>query len=257
MNMVIGYLFAAFDFSLAGGASSAVLATAAVTSFENGISTNPAMVARLGRFGCSLFYANPYSVDGLHFSRAGFNLAKPVRIGFGISGLGMDGYQELTFTAAAAFPVGRSFSWGIGLEGLYLGIRDFGADFVPALDLGILWQEESYALGLAVDRLNQPRLRSGDGLPVALHAGGLLKPVKSLSVSADFVKEKNAGERFLAGAEFEVVRGCGLRAGIGVNPFIVAAGVGLRYRSFRLDYGLRFHPRLKETHAIGLGVTGE
>jgi hypothetical protein len=247
-------LFASFEFTAPGGASAAMLTTAALVSPSNSVFANPAMLARLTGKNLSFSYAEPYTIPGLNFNQIAGNLKKPMNLGLGVAALGMKDYQEFTFSVAAGFPLGPAFAYGLAVQGLYVGIAGFGADFVPAVDIGLLWYNERYTIGLVIDNLNQPRNSSGDELPVKLGVGAAVTPVENFTVSADLVKEKSYGERLLTGTKFQLGRCLALRLGLGTNPFVIAAGAGVSYKLFRVDYACRFHSRLKETHLIGFGM---
>lgn len=254
MNLLIVSLLGSFEFTGPEGGFSAVLTTTALVSVENSVFTNPAMLAQLPGYNLTFFHTNPYNIAGLNFNQIALNLKRPVNLGFGVAGFGTEGYEELTFSLGTAFPLAAGLFYGLALQGLSVAVVGYGTDLVPAFDFGLLCNKEKYTLGLAIDNLNQPRNQAGDELPAQLKLGMVFRPVENLKLGADLLKIKGYGERLRTGVELQLVPVFALRLGLGTNPVVVAGGVGGSYKCFRVDYTCRFHPRLKETHIIGLGI---
>lgn len=254
MNFVIFYVLASFEFVEPGGVSTSMVVTCALVSPQNAVFANPAMLAQLNGYDLSFSCTQPYAVAGLTSSQIAVNLKKPVNLGLGVMGLGTEGYEEATLSLGTAFSFSPELSYGFALQGLYLSVAGYGRDLVPAFDLGVVWNKQKYSVGFVIDNLNQPRNSAGDELPAKIGLGAVVKPAGNLKLALDVIREKNLGERLSAGAEFELVPLFALRLGFGTNPFLVAIGAGAVYKSVRVDYACRFHPRLKETHLIGLGI---
>jgi len=94
-------------------------------------------------------------------------------------------------------------------------------------------------------------------LPRSLRAGVSYKPIENWTVAMDL------GDRLHAGTEYWVTDQLGIRAGVQKDldtrkdfseSLLYAAGVGLKYSVFGIDYAYEHHPVLPATHRFGLTV---
>jgi hypothetical protein len=80
---------------------------------------------------------------------------------------------------------------------------------------------------------------------------GSWRPVDDLLLALDLSRERS-DEDAAFGAEFRLVPQLGLRIGVGVAPLRYAAGLGAEVGPLGFEYAYQFHPKLKETHVLGL-----
>lgn len=250
--MIIFYLIAIFDFNEPGGPSSAYFANSTIISLYDATAINPASLPRIGNNGLALVYTKPFGLSTLTYNRLILNLNRPA-LGFSFSSLGQTGYYEHTFTLATGFALNKNFSYGIILKGYNVNIRDYGNDFFPSLNLGILFKQSTYRLALVFADMNNPKSKQGDLIPASLQIGGLLNSFNGFSLSCDFLKN-TVSERFLGGIELNLLPIFSLRFGVATNPYLIAGGFGVSLKNLSIDYGYRYHPRLKETHVLSLSL---
>lgn len=250
--MIIFFFLLFFDFNEAGGPSSAYLAnSSSITSFD-ATAFNPAVLPRIGFHSLALVHTNPYKISSLTYNRIVLNWNRPA-FGFSFSSFGQTGYRENILSLASAFALNNNFSYGFIFKGYYLQINDYGSDFFPSLNLGVLYSQYNYRLAAVVEDLNNPKNRTGDLIPVSLRIGGTLIPNHSLSISIDLLKTVDF-ERCFAGIEFNLLPIFSLRTGIATNPYFIASGFGFLYKHLSFDYTYRFHPKLKETGVFSLTI---
>lgn len=250
--MLLFFFLTIFDFKEPGGPGTGIFANTANQTIYEGTAINPAVLPRIGTTGIGLVYTQPFGITGLTYNRLVLSFARPA-IGFAFANLAQVGYYEYTFSIAKAFLINEYFSYGLILKGYYLNINDYGNDFIPGINLGVLLGKRNYWLAIVFEDLNNPRSRQGDVIPLTLRIGGSFYPVPNLSVKMDWLRNAN-WEGIRAGLELNLLPIFSLRTGFGTNPYQLALGFGISFKNLSFDYGCRYHPRLKETHILSLAI---
>ena len=250
--MIIFFFLLIFDFNETGGPASAYLANSSSISSFDATAINPAILPRIEHHGLALVHTKPFGISSLTYSRLIINWIRPA-LGFSFSSFGQTGYQENILSLATAFAVNNNISYGIIFKGYYLKINDYGSDFFPSLNLGVLYTNNNYRLAAVFEDLNNPKNRIGDLIPLSLRIGGTLIPNNNLSFSIDFLKNINF-ERFFAGIEFDLLPIFSFRTGVATNPYLIAGGFGFFFKHLCFDYAYQYHPKLKETHVFSLAI---
>ena len=250
--MTIFYLIAIFEFNEPGGPSAAYFANSTLISLYDATAINPAALPRIGDNGLALVYTKPFGLNTLTYNRLILNLNRPA-LGFSFSSQGQTGYYEHTFTLGAGFAINNNFSYGIILKGYQLNISDYGNDFFPSLNLGILFRQNTYRLALVFADINNPKSKQGDLIPASFHLGASLMPVNGFSLSCDFIRNADY-ERFLGGVEFNLLPIFSLFFGVATNPYLIGGGFAISFKNLRFDYAYRYHPKLKETQVLSLSL---
>jgi len=245
-------LIAIFDFNEPGGPSTVLFNNTTTISLYDATAINPAALPRIGSNGIGVVYTKPFGIGRLSYNRFVLNLDRPA-FGFSLSALGQTGYYEYTFTFAKGFVVDNNFSYGLLLKGYVVKIKDYGDDFIPGFNLGMLYKQNIYRLAVVLTDLNNPKTRAGDLIPMALRVGVTFAPVTNFSLSSNFLRSAES-ERFFGGVEFQLLPIFILRIGVATNPYLVAGGFGISLRNLSLDYSYRYHPSLKETHILSLSL---
>lgn len=245
-------LVRAFEFIPRFGTAGAMLAGAAVDDWQVQFSHNPALTTESGRLAGAAAYCVPFGLADVHCAAAcaGSKVGTWAG-GIRLTSLSFDAYRETDVHAIAGWEPVPGLSAGIGAHWMMVDKGRYGADGVPKLDAGALWQTGRLRLGAAALGVNMPRFVNGDEIGLRLLAGAAFRPVEDLVLALDlFRHQEQQGADF--GVEFRIVPVLSLRAGGGVGPLNYAAGVRVAVGVLALDYAYRFHPQLKETHAVGL-----
>lgn len=250
MQLILFFFILIFDFNEPGGPSSACFTGSTQISLYDATAVNPAILSRIEHPSLALVHTKPFTISTLNYNRLVMNLNRP-NFGFAVSSLGQTGYYEYCFSLATAFAVNNHFSYGLILKGNYVNIGEYGSDFLPSLNLGILYLNSNYRVAVVLEDVNNPKSRQGDLIPATLRIGGALTPTNNFSFSGDFLKSTTY-ERMLAGVNFVMVPMISLRAGVATNPYLLSAGFGVSFKTLSFDYAFRFHTQLKETHIISL-----
>ncbi|MEO0093711.1 MAG: hypothetical protein ABIK67_05600 [candidate division WOR-3 bacterium] len=250
--MLILFLWTIFEFYEPGGPGSSYFASTTNNSFYSATAINPAMLSRIDKSGIGLVICQPYGISNLTYSRLAGNLNRP-SLGLSLATLGQTGYHEYTFTFALSFPIDKYFSYGLILKGYYLNIENYGDDLFFGLNLGLLYQQRTYRVGIVIEDLNKPRSYQGDLIITTLRIGATFLPTDNLTFSSDFLKNGDS-EQLMGGVEFMLLPIFSLRIGLRTNPYQLALGFGIIAKHLNLDYTYRYHPSLKETHIISLAI---
>lgn len=140
---------------------------------------------------------------------------------------------------------------GTSVEG-----RELGSATTVGIDVGL--QASVYRrtyVGVYFLNLNAPQIGAftKHDLPQRIVAGIAYQPYDGVTTTLDVNRLIGGNEtEFWGGAEFRVFDAILLRLGGTTNPNRFSFGVGLDVRGFNIDYGLRTHSELGETHSVGL-----
>lgn len=230
------------------------MAGTAVRDWRHASSDNPALLTSAIRPAISLSATRPYSLPGLY--SGSFEFVQPTRPAYlsaGIKTTVVPRYQEHDVSLSAATSFACSLAVGVRLQMLAVTGSLQGADAIGALDAGLLWYRGPVAIGASALRVNCPRFRCGDELPLRLLAGFSWRPVPEVLVAVD--AERGQEERLLAGMEISLLPALALRLGLTSEPLTYAAGVGIRLARQQADYSCRFHPQLGPTHVLGITMS--
>jgi hypothetical protein len=250
--VVLLLLLSAFEFPGLSGRSSAMLAGAAVADGQHSFFLNPALSVDEGRFQAGICYSRPYGLPGLAWGRAcGGWSSERVSAGFGFSTLSLDRSAEQDAEVVVGGTPISSVAVGLGIHALVLRAGPEYEGFVPSFDAGACWRSGRVRIGAAGLRLNSPRWREGTELPPRAVLAGSWRPADDLLLALDLSRERG-DEDAAFGAEFRLVPQLGLRFGVGVAPLRYAAGLGAEVGPLGFEYAYQFHPKLKETHVLGL-----
>ncbi len=147
----------------------------------------------------------------------------------------------------------KAYNWELGtsVEGVELG-----STTVFGLDVG--FQASVYSrtfVGVYFLNINAPQIGefTKNDLPQRIVAGVAYQPYAGVTTTLDFNRLLGSEETEVwGGAEFQVLEQLMLRFGGTTNPNRFTAGIGINVSKFSLDYALRTHSDLGETHAFGL-----
>ena len=229
-----------------------MVAGAAVADGQHSFFLNPALCVDESRFQAGICYSRPYGLPRLMWGRAcaGWSSGR-LAAGLGFSTLSLDRYDEQDADVVVGGTPIPGVAVGLGIHALVLRAGPEYDDFVPSFDAGACWRSDRVRVGVAGLRLNSPRWREGTLLPPRAVLAGSWCPVDDLLLALDLSRE-GSDEDAAFGAEFRLVPQLGLRFGVGVAPLRYSAGLGAEVGPLGFEYAYQFHPRLKETHVLGL-----
>lgn len=146
----------------------------------------------------------------------------------------------------------KGYSWDLGTS---VGGVELGSASMLGIDVG--FQATVYSrtfVGLYFLNLNAPQVGEivKTDLPQRVVAGVAYQPYDGVTTSLDFNRLLGSDETEIwAGAEFLVFDRINLRFGGTTNPNRFTAGIGFEVQGFTIDYGMRTHSELGETHLVG------
>lgn len=185
---------------------------------------------------------------------------------FGVDYQGENLSGEYTFALSHGFnlleDINSSLSFGYTLKAYYwtLGTSveglDLGSSATFGVDVGLRASVYSRtSIGVYFLNLNAPQIGEFTqyDLPQRIVAGISYQPYDGVTTSLDFNRLVGANDlEAWGGAEFQVFQYIYLRFGGTTNPNRFSFGVGVNASHFNLDYSLRTHSELGETHLVGL-----
>lgn len=168
---------------------------------------------------------------------------------------GYEAYAEHRAGIGIAMEAGTSFSLGMRLQALHIGIRGYGDALVPMVDVGAgLRLGEELRLGVVARTVNMPTVADDERLPVEL-AIGIAWTHEQLLLLCDMAKEARVDADLRFGVEYQLLGVLALRAGYSTLSREWSSGLGLRHSSFVVGYAFALHSELGATHTVGLGFT--
>ncbi|NOY60688.1 MAG: hypothetical protein GXO75_17415 [Calditrichaeota bacterium] len=248
--------FAAFE-DLAKGARSTGFAGAfvAVPGSAENILLNPAAISFLNGLTVHLFYTKPFGLAEINHGNVSVIFPwSTTSFGFGVQSFGNDKYSENTFYAALSVSIFRNIFVGSTIRSANLNISGYGHTGTFVVDFGV-WAKlaPSVYWGTSIKNIANAKIgKSQEELPQAMTTGFMLSPIKQFSLTIDMNKDTRFPADIRSGAEYRLLKRLALRAGIGSAPQRFAAGFGVGFNKFRIDYCFTNHSELGFTHLFSL-----
>jgi hypothetical protein len=235
---------------------------------------NPAGLSRLQNPQLGASYIRLYNMKFFKnfFGAAAYPLPKrygTLSVNFQYFGVDYEGENlsgEYTFAVSHGFyllkDINSSLAFGYSLKGYHWNLgtsvegAELGSTSTFGIDVGL--QASVYSrtyIGVYVLNINSPQVGQFTkyDLPRRVVAGIAYQPYDGVTTSLDFNHLIGYRETEVwGGAEFNVFKYIFLRFGGTTNPNRFSAGVGLRVSNLMIDYGMRTHSELGETHSMGL-----
>ena len=204
------------------------------------------------------YFAGTYSVTdnlavGMDWFRDGFD-----------DNVLMFGKNKINFSGAYRY---RTYSLGLNLKYVDVGMEldnvslgkasGFGLDIGLLASLSPTLKVGAVAHDVAGTSVTYENDVAECILPRSLRAGVSYKPLENWTTALDL------GDRLHVGTEYWVTDQLGVRAGLQKDldtrqgfseSLLYAAGIGLKYSVFQIDYAYEHHPVLPATHRFGLTV---
>jgi hypothetical protein len=252
--VILSIVLLAFEAPAAFGPSAAMLAGCAVPCVQNGLATNPALLAGPGAGELRVGYSRPYGIDGLnHGCLGGVWRRGTLALAGGWSSLSYAAYAESDVQVSVGYRPSPVISTGVSVHALVLTPGSSHADAVPALDAGVRVDLGAVTVGLAAQRVNSPCWHDETELPARAVLGFSWRPVDALLLALDLSKEPDM-EAAAVGAELRMARQLVLRLGVGTAPLRLTGGPTFQLGPLGVEYAYQFHQSLGDTHTLGLSL---
>ncbi len=235
---------------------------------------NPAGLAMVNSPVFGVSYQMPYNMAFFH--NYFLSAAAPVPYGnfgtvavtfqkFGVSYEDTDMSGEYTFGLSHGFSLMQDIhsSLGVGYNLKYyywtlgesVGGIDLGSGSSFGIDIGL--QGSLYDrtfIGLYFLNINTPKIGAINKheLPQRIVVGAGYTPIDNMATTIAINKTIGKETQIEAGFEFYVVPMLAIRLGVSTSPNRFSGGLGFNYKNIHIDYALRTHPVLSETHQFGL-----
>ncbi|MFO7674944.1 MAG: hypothetical protein R6X12_01300 [bacterium] len=245
---------AAFEAGLPFGSAAAMLAGGAHPDWRSALSHNPALAVAAPRLAAATGYWRPHGLEGVdHFGLGGAASFERWSCVAGASQLGYDRFRERDFGLAGAFRPAAGWSVGAAAHLLTVTAGTERTEAAVALDAGVTWAGRRLRVGAAGGRVNAPRFAGGDELPATVRAGFAAEPFDDLTAALD-VGWSVADPEVALGLELRLLPQLALRCGGRWPPLGYSAGLGFAAGPVGVDYALRYHAQLRDSHIFGLRV---
>ncbi len=217
---------------------------------------NPAGISQINADEIGVFYSPaPFGLKELSTKAfaAGYNFGF-LSAAFGAEIYGFELFREMSFRIGAAKSVYKDFSAGIVFDARNVKIKNYGEKFAFAIDAGVLYALSSQmkVSGSVKNIFMASYTGEENEIPTEFAVGLNYSPSKFASVNLAFIKEAGYPVSVRCGAEYELMKHFILRLGAKNEPKIYAAGIGVKYGSFRFDYAAIVHQTLPLTHQAGI-----
>ncbi|MCP4136314.1 MAG: helix-hairpin-helix domain-containing protein [bacterium] len=255
-------LIGAFEYRNSSPESLYPFYTAVSEYAVQGLTVNPAYLARQEGAYIAFSANNPYSLEGLYTGTA--------RIGYGFSRAGVQvawnrfgipEYQENLLEANAGYMPFRFLSAGIGVSYYNLTIdteeieesMHFADIRASILCVPFSWLELSY---LQENILSYVKTKREDFLFPEFSAGIALKPIKGFSFVWN-INRTAFGYMNTFSVSAHILSFLSVKGGYCRESASYSAAVSIVYKQVSVSYGLQFHPHLGNTHSVGVALTGK
>ena len=107
-------------------------------------------------------------------------------------------------------------------------------------------------VGVYLMNMNAPTIgkNTKHDLPQRIVVGAAYKPQSGITSSLAFNKAVGYDTQIEGGFEFQIIEYFALRLGAATNPNRISGGFGINFEGMQIDYGIRTHPVLSETHVF-------
>ena len=219
---------------------------------------NPALLSQAPQLSAWLNYYRPFNLAEVKFQALAVNYRRgKAALGAGALAFGNEIYSEQQFTLAGCYALSGNFVAGASINRRQVRIEGYGSAGSVFINLGLrIPASEALSFGVLIKNLYASRLgKSEEKAAPRLVAGLRFQPVQQASIYLEVAQERYFPVMVRVAAEVRPLAFLPLRVGTGVNtPESFAAGFGLVFSRFRLDYALQNHPALQQSHVFSLSL---
>jgi len=204
---------------------------------------------------------------GVYYSPAPFGLSElangyaaylePFSFGsvaIGGSTYGFELYRETKVAAGYSYRYKNIFLIGASLNYQTFSIKNYGSTGSFYLNAGALaYITNDLRWGFNITNLNRATIgNEDDQIPMILSIGLSYNLIRNFSLNFSVEKDIRYNPSVQFGIEYDIIEYLSLRMGTSNEPSRFAAGIGINYSLFNLDYSFFTHPDLGLTHQAGL-----
>jgi hypothetical protein len=252
-------LYSAFE-NKGIGSRNIALGNSTVAAIENlyAIYYNPAGIQYEKKMviGCSFYYY--YGLQDInHYVFVGSMRSGESSISLSISTYGNKLYKEWDLAAGIAFTPQKNIKFGLSINQYILSIRNYGSKGILGINIGMIYfVQENLYLGAVFFNLNRPTIRKEKEFINSSASLGLSYYIfKSITLYASLNKQHMLSEDYHFGIEYYLMGIMFVRFGTEINKKIICTGIGVENRHLILNYSLRWHPWLGNSHSISISFT--
>ncbi len=236
------------------GARSAGMAGASLT-LSDGWSAfnNVGGLGALTEATVNVSYQNRYDVSALQV--VGLAYTHPTEwINGGISfyRFGDDLYSQQKLT----FSIGNSIqmvSLGGGISIVQYRLESIGVKQVTVFEFGGIAEIiPELVIGTHIFNISQTDLNETESVPIVMKIGISYRPVSSLMINTELVKDLDLSESLVFGLEYELIPLIRIRSGIDTRPRSASFGLGFYLKGFSLDYAYSMRDPLGSINELSL-----
>jgi hypothetical protein len=251
--------YTAFEYFPLGARSAALSgACVALPLGPESVFYNPAACVLPQQRSLLVYYARPYGLRELEMAAFSYlHGAETVTALVAATMVGGEFYRERTLYAAVAGNIAPTIQVGATAKLYHVAIAGYGASMSVGIDCGVYVRiSPSVRWGICAANVNRPRIGAcREALPQQLSAGFSARPLKTLHLSADIVKDVRYPAEFRFGAGIALAGFLTVQFGIRTAPARNSRGVRLFFKNARVDYGLCTHYDLGLTHMFSLSYS--
>jgi len=256
---ILGFsLYASFEKREAGAREQSLgNSVVALDNTPFAIIYNPANIRPGPAFNVYANYRNFYGLPGIYQADIVANTPiYGIGFAFAVSKYGNDLYSEVEISAGGSYNITENLSLGIGLQGYFLSIKNYGDSQSFGLNLGFQYEYlETLSIGAFITNINNPRIGSvEEELPQTFSLGFKYDLMKRASLFFELFRDVKHEQDYRGGFEYEPYDNIFLRVGIMDNTSSYSFGFGSSINFLIFDYALIDHSVLGISHAITIGV---
>jgi len=217
---------------------------------------NPAGIGLLNRNHIDFQYRNFYQLEGLNqFTLAGSFRIIDLPLGIGINSFGNNLYSELETSFIYSHKIVSSFYLGISLNTYWLSIKNYGSASSLGIDLaGYYIISRKLRAAFIVENINEPVIgQVKEKLPAAMTLAAAFKPIESVEVNMDLVKDNRFDFEFRFGVHYKMNRWLGLACGFREQVNSFSGGFFIQKSQIIFSYALEYHQTLGNNHSVSIG----
>ena len=230
---------------------------------------NPAGLFKIPK--ASFYFSNTklYGIDELLSNTICFSaeVKHLGKIGLLYNNFGFDLYKENLIKFVYANSIKEKISFGIGVNSLSVGIKNYGSKSFPSIDLGMLAEvDNKVLLGFYIKNFNLPKIADDEIVSQTIVVGSKITPVKDVSTYIDVVKntEQDVFAKIAEEVSLNIIENfitifrCGVETATKYKPAKYAVGLGLGYKicssEIIIDYSYLLSTVLGGQHLVSLNI---
>jgi hypothetical protein len=166
-------------------------------------------------------------------------------------------YNEWHIAAGIAYTGLKNIKLGMSINKYQLSIQNYGSKSALGLNLGMIFLVQEYlSIGAAFFNINRPQISTENEIINSYISIGLSYCIsQSLTLNTSVNKESILAEEYLFGLEYYLFKIMWIRFGAEINKKVFCTGIGLGRKYINIDYSLRWHPWLGNSHSISIAIT--